>query len=212
MRTEAPEPLPIDWIKKPVESARSGVDVLPDGRIHCWIEHDTIRGVTPQMLAWWFRHLEGTVEVDGVKFTRYKVWHPVDHVAVEYAKKLPDGSVGPGAVLHITEMFGGRPEYLVDVFSEIKKLDETGFEHHPRLHGLNAVVMSYEFEPAADGTRYVNSLTVGFRGVLGKVLNPLIRRFMFDPERGAAWVKHNIEEVGNFELFLPRLYAAETAV
>src|SRR5689334_14829458 len=119
MRTEAPKPLPIDWIKKPVQSARSGVDILPDGRIHCWIEHDTIRGVTPKMLAWWFRHLEGTVDVDGVPFNRYKVWHPVDHVAVEYAKKLPDGSVGPGAILHITEMFGGRPEYLVDVFSEI---------------------------------------------------------------------------------------------
>ena len=29
---------------------------------------------------------------------------------------------------------------------------------------------------------------------------------MFPKEKGIAWVKHNIEEVGAFETFLPQLY------
>jgi len=40
--------------------------------------------------------------------------------------------------------------------------------------------------------------------------HPLIRALAFDQARGRAWIKHNIEEVGNFEAFLPQLYAAET--
>lgn len=30
-----------------------------------------------------------------------------------------------------------------------------------------------------------------------------------DEARGRAWIQHNVEEVGNFESFLPQLYAAE---
>jgi hypothetical protein len=69
--------------------------------------------------------------------------------------------------------------------------------------------MDYEFAPTESGTLYRNSLTVGASGILGRLLNPLIRRFMFDEARGHAWIKHNIEEVGNFEAFLPQFYAAE---
>jgi hypothetical protein len=32
---------------------------------------------------------------------------------------------------------------------------------------------------------------------------------VFDEARGRAWIKHNIEEVGNFEAFLPELCAIE---
>jgi hypothetical protein len=59
------------------------------------------------------------------------------------------------------------------------------------------------------GTRYHNSLTVGTQGFAGGIVNPLIRTLAFDEAHGRAWIKHNIEEVGNFEAFLPQLYAAE---
>jgi len=95
---------------KNVDSARTERRLLPDGRLHLHIRHDVLRGVTPAMLVWWFRHLEGTIEVGG-----------------RYARRLPDGSVGPGAKIHIRE----------------------------------------------------------------------------------AWLRHNVEEVGNFEHFLPALYARE---
>lgn len=204
-----PRPLPIAWAPKPVGSARSGVERLADGRVHCWIEHQTVRGVTPQMLVWWFQHLEGEFELDGVRAQRYRFWHPLDHVQVHYARRLPDGSVGPGAVLHITEMLGARPEYLVDVKSHIVRLDLGGFGHRPRLHGLPLAAMDYSFEAVPDGTRYRNSLTVGLAHPWARPLNALLRRFAFDEARGRAWIRHNIEEVGQLERFLPQLYAAE---
>ena len=41
------------------------------------------------------------------------------------------------------------------------------------------------------------------------MLNALVRAFAFDEKRGRAWIRHNIEEVGNFESFLPQLYRGE---
>lgn len=210
VKFEIPNPLPIDWVKKPVSSARSGVDILNDGRVHCWIEHETIRGVAPEMLVWWFRNLEGTVTIDGVSYNRYRVWHPRDHLFAKYAKKNADGTVGVGSVIHLAEMLDARPDYLVHIYTEITKLDETGYIHQPRRHGLKLAEMKYEFERVNGGTGYKNSLTVGFRGLLGKLLNPLIRRLVFDEARGWAWVKHNVEEVGNFEFFLPKLFNLKT--
>jgi hypothetical protein len=46
-------------------------------------------------------------------------------------------------------------------------------------------------------------------GLVGKLVNWVIRTFVFDEARGRAWIKQNIEEVGNFESFLPKLYAIE---
>ena len=209
MKRHTTEPLDIPWTCKPVASARSGLDILPDGRIHCWIEHEVIRGVTPKMLVWWFQHLEGDIAVGGKRFSRYRVWHPHDHVALEYVRRNPDGSVGVGSVIHLTEMLGANPAYLVDVHTEIVKLDEEGFAHRPRFHGLRLARMDYQFTETPLGTLYRNSLTVGVAGLLGRFLNPLLRKFALDEARGHAWIKHNIEEVGNFESFLPQLYASE---
>ena len=87
--------------------------------------------------------------------------------------------------------------------SEIVRLDEQGFAHRPSFHGLRLARMDYEFEATPTGTRYRNSLTVGATGPFGKLINPFIKRFMFDEARGRAWIKHNIEEVGNLRPFFP---------
>lgn len=57
-------------------------------------------------------------------------------------------------------------------------------------------------------TKYTNWLVAGIEGPLARV-NPLLRRAMFPDDRARAWLTHNVEEVGNFEWFLPSLYAAE---
>jgi hypothetical protein len=209
-RQQAPVPLDIPWIRKPVESARSGIEYLEDGRRRYWIDHQVIRGVTPPMLVWWFRHLEGDMLYDGKRLSRYRVWHPHDHLSIEYASRNADGTVGVGSVIHLREMLGANPDYLVDVHTEITKLDEQGFAHLPRMRGLRVARMDYQFEANATGTSYRNSLTVGAEGTLGRLVNPLIHAFAFDEARGRAWIRHNIEEVGNFEAFLPQLYAAES--
>jgi DAPG hydrolase PhiG domain len=212
MKRRPPQPLNIPWKCKSMDTARSGFEILADGRPYCWIEHDIIRGVSPRMLVWWFTHLEGDIEYEGQRLNRYRVWHPRDHLAIEYLRRNPDGSIGVGSVIHLTEMLGANPDYLIDVNTLIVKLDEQGFAHRPRFHGLRLAQMDYEFKETDAGTLYRNSLTVGANGILGKFLNPLIRTFVFDEARGRAWIKHNIEEVGNFESFLPNLYAAENAI
>ena len=158
------------------------------------------------MLVWWFKHLEGDMLFAGRTLPRYRVWHPRDHVQLHYSRRLPDGSIGVGAQIHLTEMLGADPRYLVDVRSDIVRLDEGGFGHRPRVHGLRLAAMDYRFEAVPGGTRYCNSLTVGLAHAWARPLNALIRRWIFDPSRGLAWVRHNIEEVGQFEAFLPALY------
>lgn len=37
----------------------AGVLVLADGRVHCWIEHTPLAGVTPAMLHWWYARRTG---------------------------------------------------------------------------------------------------------------------------------------------------------
>jgi len=81
------------------------------------------------MLAWWFGHMEGDVEINGQRFPRYRVWHPRDHVYARYVRHAPDGSFGPGAQIALCEYLGRNPDYKIEAISTIEKLDETGFIH-----------------------------------------------------------------------------------
>jgi hypothetical protein len=66
-----PEPLALPFVLKPLGSAEYGIEALPDGRVRYWIRHEVVRGVTPRMLIWWFKHkhLEGDIEIAGRRVT-----------------------------------------------------------------------------------------------------------------------------------------------
>ncbi len=195
---------------KPLSSAETEFRLLDDGRLYLHIRHDVLHGVTPRMLVWWFQHLEGDIEIGGRRYPRYHVWHPIDHIAVRYARRCPDGSIGPGAQIHIREVFAGNPDYLVDIVTTIEKLDETGFVHGPYHLGVQLARLEYAFTPVAGGTFYENSLTFGpEQPLLRSLFNTLIRPRVYPDDKARAWLKHNVEEVGNFEFFLPELYAKE---
>ena len=53
--------------------------------------------------------------------------------------------------------------------------------------------------------RYRSRALVGVEGVLAPLLNPLARR-RFSDETARAWCRHNVEQVGCFENFLPALW------
>jgi hypothetical protein len=210
-RSRPAEPAPVPWPLKPMGSAECGAERLADGRLSWWIRHDVLRGVSPPMLAWWFSHLEGEIEVDGRRISRYRAWHPYDHVHASYARRRPDGTIGPGAAIRLREYLGANRRYLVDTVTDIEKLDEEGFIHNPRLHGVPGLVrMEYTFRRVLQGTLYENCLLVGGTAGWRRAVSPLVQRFGFDVERGLAWLRHNIEEVGLFEHFLPGLYRRET--
>lgn len=202
--------LEIEWLRKSVGSAKSGREILPDGRVKYWIRHEILKGIEPKMLVWWFQNLEGEMEYKGKNYNRYLVWHPEDHVHVSYEKRNDDGSIGPGAILRIVEYLGRQKKYLVNVISPIEKLDEDGFIHNPRLYGLLPLArMEYRFQQTNQGTAYENCLIVGWKGIFFKFLRPVFEYLFFDKKHGYAWIKHNIEEVGQFQNFLPDLYRKE---
>ena len=211
-RAGPPEPTPLPWGLKPLGSARSGARRLPDGRLCYWIEHEPLKGVTPEMLAWWFSHLEGDVVIAGQRINRYRAWHPYDHVHASYARRRPDGSIGPGAAIRLREYLGANRAYAVDTLTDIEKLDAEGFIHNPRIHGIPGLArMEYEFKAVPEGTLFTNRLIIGGASGWRRLVTPIIQRFGFNHERGLAWLRHNIEEVGLLEHFLPDLHRQETA-
>lgn len=210
-KSPIPTPLTIPWLRKPLDSATTKVEILPDGRIKLWIKHAIIHGVTPKMLVWWFKHIEGDIEIAGQHVSRYRAWHPIDHIHYNVHKRSRDGSVGAGSVYHIHEAFSGNPKWELDILTYVDKLDETGFIHGPRKLGIKVAHMEYEFEATTVGTQYTNWLIAGLPlGLLGRPFNRLIRGRFLPDDKAIAWLTHNVEEVGNFESFLPDLYRRET--
>src|SRR5262249_48462411 len=124
-RVELPPPRPVPWRMKELSAAETEFRKLPDGRLHLHIRHAVLHGVTARMLVWWFSHLEGDIEIAGRTWPRYQIWHPIDHIAIRYVRRRSDGTIGPGAQIHIREALGGRLDYLVDMVTTIEKLDET---------------------------------------------------------------------------------------
>src|SRR5215468_8312244 len=108
-------PRPVDWTMKPLSSAKVSERVFADGHIELTIEHALLHGVTPAMLVWWWRNIEGEMELKGEEYPRYLIWHPIDHIHFAVAERLADGSVGVGSTLHVVEALGADMRHLVDV-------------------------------------------------------------------------------------------------
>lgn len=173
------------------------------------IEHETVRGVTPEMLDWWFRHIGGDMEVDGRSYSRYRVWHPLDHIDWQLVEGDP-ARVGVGAKFRIVEAFDRNPAWLVDSVETVTKLDETGIRLERHILGSEVFSLEHGFEPGDGGARYRSRMELGADTAFGRLLfNRLIRPMVFSDLMGPAWLKHNVEEVGNFEHFLPGLFARE---
>ena len=161
-------------------------------------------GVTPQMLLDWFTHLGGTMSYGGVIIDRYLAWHPIDHIHWELASPAPGGGAAEGARFRIVEAFGARPEFKVDVVDRVEKLDETGIRLVQRLAGVVIFQLEHTWSAGTDGTHYVSVMDIGARsGLLAPINGVICRRFSDEMLR--AWVKHNIEEVGQLEYLLPQL-------
>ena len=82
-----PPPRPVDWTMKSIESDKTSLTVTPRATIECVIEHALLKGVTPAMLEWWFKHFpEGTMMYKGKSYPMYELWHPIDHVELKVVK------------------------------------------------------------------------------------------------------------------------------
>ena len=205
-------PRRVGWKMKPLSSARTEERILPDGRVVLNVEHELLSGVTPEMLVWWWRNIDGDIEIDGQAVRRYLVWHPIDHIHFGLLQRSSDGSVGPGAIFHLVEALGADMNHLIDVAVRLKELDETGAT--VELHALGRVVwhMRGQFLRRDRGTQFISTMTIGGTGWLASLgLTGLLVDRFFPRERRRLWLKHSVEEIGNLQFFLPDLYRRRVA-
>jgi hypothetical protein len=193
---------------KELSTAETSIQELPDRRIELRIKHELIRGVTPAMLVWWFRSFPtGRLDYGGELVSLYRVWHPRDHIRLDMLRRARDGSPGvsKGAKVAISERIGAKPSRVV---ARVAQMDEAGLHLVIRRGLLKLAELRHTFEETPEGTLYRSRLVIGstLPGI-GKLINAAARKRA--SETGKAWLRHNVEEVGNFQFFLPQLYAEQ---
>lgn len=146
------------------------------------VDHE-LRGVTPEMIDWWWVHIETT--------ERYKLWHPKDHKSFK---------LEAGATHTATEDIGGTPTTL--------RIRPENPSSVPISTTYSHVVVSsvlddndkpvswvvHEYEEMQNGTRMRST----FRLPAG------VPQWFIEGLR-----KHCQEEMANFPKFLPELYKKE---
>ncbi len=208
-------PLQVDYLHamKPVSSAVTGYTVLDTGQIELTIQHQEIDGVSPAMLVWWFNEFPDKVTVvQGETVPWYWLWHPVDHVSVEITRHgVPQiGGFSTGARARIIEHFGGKTHEFTPT---IVHLDESRLHLVMKSGGITIGQLEHTFEPTTTGTLYRSRMVMGSDT---PIIRTLVNKFALPrrmPEPTIrAWFKHNVEEVGNFQFFLPDLYRTKIGV
>jgi hypothetical protein len=203
-------PRQLPWTLKPLESAETALRYDQYGRMVMTICHDVLKGLSPEMLAWWFANIGGDMDIDGQRLNRYLVWHPIDHIKWELIRTAPDGSIGPGAVFRIVEAFNADLNLYVDIKDTVVRLSTEGFTLVQRRLGIEVARLNHDFASVAGGASYFSTLTVGASmPALRNILNPFLHRFVFTEQMGRAWLRHNVEEVGALEHIVPRIFPSQ---
>jgi len=193
-----------NWTMKTLDSAKTSFIIDANSVFHLRIEHDIVKNVSPDMLFWWFRNIGGNIIYQGKLYPKYLVWHPIDHIQWELARPSPQGDASQGAHFRIVEALGADMNCLVNSVEYVEKLDNTGIRLVRKIAGVEIFSLQHDFENDQKGTKYTSNMVVGTPLPVGRTLfNRAIRPFIFTEKMGKAWLKHNIEEVGNFEYFLP---------
>ncbi|PNY79601.1 hypothetical protein [Deinococcus koreensis] len=209
-RPSLPAPLEFGWQMRGLETARTTLTRRRGGALELTIDHAPLRGVTPAMLRWWFEGVHLDMVYRGQRLPRYRVWHPRDHIALGKPRLHRNGLAGEGAHFHIQEVFGRDGRFRVDSTEYVEKLDDSGIRLLKFVAGVRVFSLEHWFSALPGGTRYESQMVVGTSSpLLGRVLNPLLTTRVFPESMGRAWLRHNVEEVGNFEFFLPELWAQE---
>jgi hypothetical protein len=195
---------PVLFPFRSVDTATVRYTTAPHHRRRITIDHRPLAGVTPAMLLDWFTHLDGTIEYGGAVINRYLAWHPIDHILWQLTRPAPTGGAGEGALFHIGEQFGGNPDYKIDITDQVEKLDETGLRLVQRVAGIPVFQLEHTWSACSVGAHYVSVMDIGPRAAVLSAINRYAKRRFPEP-MVRAWVRHNVEEVGQLEHLLPQL-------
>ncbi|MEL6479069.1 MAG: hypothetical protein AAFR17_17205 [Pseudomonadota bacterium] len=213
------------WRLKPVETAHFAIHKRPNGQFCVVLNHALLRGVTAEMIHWWFLHFPALkvrlIDVAGYEDRQvpgYLLWHPIDHLSAELSGPLGTGGVAQaGATIHIREAmqydrFGWT--YPVDSKVQIAYIGPDGWAMGKILPLFGPVMMlRIHFRDISEagriiGVHYHYEVVIGTSRThwLGRMLNRKLSA-RYGPEFFEAWQRHNVIEVGTFENFLPALFA-----
>jgi hypothetical protein len=202
-------PRRIPWPLREVGQAVTSHVVLPDGRIRLRIVHRPLPGVTPEMLAWWYRVLPlGVVEFDGATRPLYHLFHPTEHGRIWIEEPAADGQpgVGAGGVVARYEWFG---PYDSEGAARVVELSPQRFVTRPQVLGFTIGEIRHTWGTSPQGATYSVDTVIGVDWpVVGPWVNALLRRYVFSEGMLREWERHQVEEVGLLPHFLPALYAA----
>lgn len=206
---------------KPVSSAKwVNIETTKRGGIRVQIEHDDLKGVTPQMLKWWFENLGGTTTWNGADFTgpeifNYHLWHHRDHIRITPLSDAPGGEKNfgfqVGALTRIDEQFNDYRDRIHGTM-RTTRLDTSEFNFDilgPSDRVAGQII--HRYAPVTAGVSFYAETIVDFPGALGRVMNRLVRPRVFSTATAEHWIQHNIEETGRTEDILPILFRASNA-
>ena len=149
------------------------------------VEHEIPR-VTPEMITWWWANIQDT--------QRYKLWHPQDHQFFTW--EIPPQPNHIGTIQIVRETIGGIPNTLRIRFDDPGEITTayTDVLAGSILHPDNTVIarLTHEYKAIPNGTEMRS--TFFLPRILYRLLHKGLRQ-------------HNIEEMRNFSMFLPELYA-----
>ena len=210
-RLPIPAPRRLVHPLREASSASTTIQELPNHRRRITIDHRPLRGLTPEMVLWWFQNLGGTMEYDGRMLDNYLAWHPIDHIRWELAQPSPAGGAQEGARFLIVEAFGAEPYYYIDTTERVEKLDATGIRLVRRFAGVKVMELSHTWSRCEGHTHYVSVMEIGALSRAFSLVNRYLNRRRFPRHMAEAWLVHNIEEVGLLEHLLPAVHPSTTA-
>ncbi|MFY0618348.1 DAPG hydrolase family protein [Shimia sp.] len=207
--TDMPTPRLFDWPQRLLKHAHTSFVQLPDGRVELEVRHNTLKHVTPDMLAWWFSvYPFQKVTHEGATFQAFLLWHLRDHIAITPSDPQREAPQKPGDRFAIEEAFACIPRYRGTEHVTVSQCDSSVYAVSIHRLGILVAALRYDFQAADTGTDVVTRLWIGAeRGPFRSLVNNWIVSVFFDTSRSEAWMQHNVEEVGNLDMFLPDLYA-----
>lgn len=201
---------------KPITSAKwTNIFRTWDGIRHVQIEHDNVKQCTPAMIKWWFQNISGKTTWNGVDFSgppimNYHLWHHRDHISVSNVGETREDDP-PGLTLHgkfrIQEQFEDYG-HRIDVVISVDRIDESEMTFTAHRFGVAIAKLVHVYSSEDGGCRFYTETIAGLTiPVLGWILNWLLMPFLYSKRTAEQWIRHNIEEIGQTEKFVPILYS-----
>ena len=203
---DAPRHFP--WAVADYRLAHATHRILPTGQIELEIDHLPLTGITPEMLAWWYRVLPiSTVEINGTTYPLYHIFHLTEHGQLWVEEPATDGSagMGEGSLVARREWFG---PFDSEGAGRVISIAPEGMTIRPEVAGVQIGEIRHLFSATPTGSQYrVESLIGVDWPIIAPLLNAVLRKTTFSEPMLAEWKRHQIEEVSMLNHYLPQLYA-----